>query len=533
MIRPLMRALVVVSAVAALSVSVRPAMAQVVGGFNFAQPQVAATNLVIPWGLAFLPDGSALVSERNSARLLQVRPGQAPQVLGTIPGVVAAGEGGLMGLAVSPTYSQDQWVYAYYTAASDNRIVRFRLGALGTQQVVVSGIAKANIHDGGRIAFGPDGLLYAGVGDASTTANSQNTQSLNGKILRMTPTGGVPPGNPFGNLVYSYGHRNVQGLAWDAQNRLYATEFGQNTWDEVNRIEAGVNYGWPVVEGMSGNAQFRNPILVWTTAESSPSGVAFANGHLFVAALRGQRTWVVPLTANGTAGTPIAELQGQFGRQRTIARGPDGWLWMMTSNRDGRGSPVAADDRIVRIPPATTGTTVFFDNFETATGWTANPTGTDTATAGQWVRGDPAATSSGVTLQLGTTVSGTNDLVTGAAAGTSAGTFDIDGGTTTIQSPAITLPATGNLSLSFSWYLAHLNNASAADFLRVFVVTGTSTQVFQQLGAATTRAGAWATATVSLNAFAGQTIRLRVQAADAATASLVEAGIDDVRVTQS
>src|SRR5688572_20661974 len=166
---------------------------------------------------------------------------------------------------------------------------------------------------------------------------------------------------------------------------------------------------------MSSNTQFRNPILVWTTAEASPSGVAFANGHLFVAALRGQRTWVVPLTATGGAGTPIVELQGQFGRQRTIARGPDGWLWMMTSNRDGRGTPVAADDRIVRIPPSTTGTTVYFDNFETATGWTANPSATDTATTGQWVRGDPAATSSGITLQLGTTVSATFDLVTGAA----------------------------------------------------------------------------------------------------------------------
>ena len=529
-----MHTLVIVSVVAtATAVSPPPAIAQVAGGFNFAQPQVTVTNLAIPWGLGFLPDGSALVTERNSARLLQVRPGQAPQVLGTIPGVVAGGEGGLLGLAVSPTYNQDQWVYAYYTAASDNRIVRFRLGALGTQQVLVSGIAKATIHDGGRIAFGPDGLLYAGVGDANNTANAQNTQSLNGKILRMTPTGGVPAGNPFGNLVYSYGHRNVQGLAWDAQNRLYAAEFGQNTWDEVNRIEVGVNYGWPTVEGMSSDPRFRNPIVVWTTAEASPSGVAFANGHLFVAALRGQRTWVVPLTAGGGAGTPIAELSGQFGRQRTIALGPDGWLWMMTSNRDGRGTPVATDDRIVRIPPATSGTTVYFDNFETAAGWTANPTGTDTATTGQWVRGDPAGTTSGITLQLGTTVSGTNDLVTGAAAGTSAGAFDIDGGVTTIQSPAITLPATGNLSLSFSWYLAHLNNASTADFFRVFVVTGSTTQVFQQLGAATNRAGAWTTATVNLNSFAGQTIRIRVQAADAGTASLVEAGVDDVRITQS
>jgi Zn-dependent metalloprotease len=181
------------------------------------------------------------------------------------------------------------------------------------------------------------------------------------------------------------------------------------------------------------------------------------------------------------------------------------------------------------------GTTVFTDNFETATGWTTNPNGTDTATVGQWVRGDPAATTSGgVTLQLGTTVSGTNDLVTGAAAGTAAGDFDVDGGTTSIQSPAITLPATGTLTLSFAWYLAHLNNATSADFFRVSVVNGaTATTVFTQAGAAANRAGAWATATVNLTAFAGQTIRLRVEAADAATASLIEAGVDDVTITQN
>jgi glucose/arabinose dehydrogenase len=524
-------------------VSPRPAEAQAAGGFDFTQPQVTATGLAIPWGLAFLPDGSALVVERNTARLLQVRPGQATQVLGTIPNVVAAGEGGALGLAVSPTYAQDQWVYAYFTAANDNRIVRFRLNAIGTQQVILSGIAKANIHDGGRIAFGPDGMLYAGVGDANNTNTSQNTQSLNGKILRMTPTGGVPAGNPFGNLVWSYGHRNVQGLAWDAQGRMYAAEFGQNTWDEINQIVAGGNYGWPIAEGNSTNPQFRNPIVIWTTAQASPSGLAYANGHLFAAALRGTRLWVVPQTAGGGAGTPVAEIQGQFGRLRTVALGPDGWLWVMTSNRDGRGSPVAADDRIVRFPPIGTtpppttpppSNTVYFDNFETATGWAANPNGTDTATTGQWVRGDPAATSSGVTLQLGTTVSGSNDLVTGAAAGTGAGSFDVDGGTTSIQSPQISLPSGATLTLSFSWYLAHLNNATAADFFRVSVVSGTNvTQVFNQAGAATNRAGAWATATVNLSSFAGQTIRLRVDAADAATASLVEAGVDDVRITRS
>ncbi|MGH3683093.1 MAG: M4 family metallopeptidase, partial [Natronosporangium sp.] len=179
------------------------------------------------------------------------------------------------------------------------------------------------------------------------------------------------------------------------------------------------------------------------------------------------------------------------------------------------------------------GTQVFSDTFETATGWTTNPTGADTATSGQWVRGNPAGTSfNGITLQLGTTTSGSNDLVTGAAGG-GAGDADIDNGVTTIQSPAITLPS-GTINLSFDWYLAHLNNASSADFFRVSVVTGGgTTQVFNQAGAATNRAGAWATANVNLSGFAGQTIRLRIQAADAATGSLVEAGVDDVLITAS
>jgi Zn-dependent metalloprotease len=180
------------------------------------------------------------------------------------------------------------------------------------------------------------------------------------------------------------------------------------------------------------------------------------------------------------------------------------------------------------------GTTVFFDDFETALGWTTNPNGSDTATTGAWQRGDPGQTTSGVVLQLGTTVSGVNDLVTGAAAGTSAGDFDVDGGTTSAQSPAITLPSTGTLSLSFSWYLAHLNNSSSADFIRVSVVNsaGTATAVLTQAGAASNRAGAWATGTANLGSFAGQSIRIRVECADASTASLVECGIDDVRVTQ-
>jgi glucose/arabinose dehydrogenase len=346
-------ALAVCAATLAVSIASIPPASAAVGDFNYNQPQTVASNLEIPWGLAFLPDGSALITERNSALLKQLRPGQAPVTLGTIPNVVPGGEGGLLGLAVSPTYAQDQWVYAYFTAANDNRIVRFRLGALQTQQVILSGLAKATIHDGGRIAFGPDGMLYAGVGDANNTANAQNLNSRNGKILRMTPTGGVPPGNPFANsVVYSLGHRNVQGLAWDAQGRLWATEFGQNTWDEVNLIVAGGNYGWPTVEGMGTNPQFRNPLVVWTTAEASPSGAAIVGNRLFAAALRGTRLWQVTLNGSGGVSGTTAFLQNQFGRLRTVALGPDGWLWVATSNRDGRGTPVATDDRVLRFPPS-------------------------------------------------------------------------------------------------------------------------------------------------------------------------------------
>jgi glucose/arabinose dehydrogenase len=330
------------------------------GNFNWSAPQVAASGLTVPWGLAFLPDGSALVSERNSGRVLRIPPGGgSAQQVATISGVSATGEAGLLGLAVSPTYAQDGFVYAYFTSASDNRIVRFTLANPQTQTPILTGLARASIHDGGRIAFGPDGMLYAGVGDAGNTANAQNMQSRNGKILRMRPDGSAPPDNPTaGSLVYSLGHRNVQGLAWDSSGRLYASEFGQNTWDEVNYIVAGGNYGWPTVEGRAGDPRFRDPIVQWSTAEASPSGAAVDGNTLFVAALRGQRLWKVPLNGSGgTSGTPTAELQGQYGRLRTVAVGPDGWLWVATSNRDGRGTPAANDDRVLRFPPVGTVTT--------------------------------------------------------------------------------------------------------------------------------------------------------------------------------
>jgi glucose/arabinose dehydrogenase len=310
-------------------------------------PETVATGLEAPWGLAFLPDGSALVAERDSGKVLRVRTGAAePEEVLTVPGVSAAGEGGLLGLAVAPDHAETGWVYAYYTAADDNRIARFKLDG-GDPDVIFDGIDKAGIHNGGRIAFGPDKMLYVGTGDAGDGSASQDAGDTNGKILRLTPDGKPAPGNPeAGSPVWSTGHRNVQGLAWTADGTMYGIEFGQNRFDEVNKIEPGANYGWPEVEGKGDRDEFTDPIVTWSTDDASPSGAAIAGDTLYVAALRGQRLWTVPLGG----GEPKAELSGRYGRLRSVAVAPDGALWLTTSNTDGRGDVQDGDDRILRFP---------------------------------------------------------------------------------------------------------------------------------------------------------------------------------------
>jgi glucose/arabinose dehydrogenase len=313
--------------------------------------EVVATGIEAPWGVAFLPGGDALVAERDTGRILQVRPGAPLREVMKLTNVRPTGEAGLLGLAVSPTYATDQLVYAYYTAATDNRIVRFRLG--GAEEVVLQGIAKASLHDGGRLAFGPDGMLYATTGDATVPATAQDRNSRNGKILRMRPDGSPPPDNPSpGSVVYSYGHRNVQGIAWDQAGRLWASEFGANERDELNLIRPGANYGWPAVEGEGGSdgGLYTDPVVTWSTAEASPSGIAYWRGALYLAALRGQRLWRVPVDGQGRAGRPQALLEGNHGRLRTVVVAPDGSLWVTTSNRDGRGQVRDGDDRILRFP---------------------------------------------------------------------------------------------------------------------------------------------------------------------------------------
>ncbi|WP_211096777.1 PQQ-dependent sugar dehydrogenase [Arthrobacter echini] len=309
-----------------------------------------ASGLDAPWSIAFDGD-TALISERDSGRILELTDDGQQREIGTIDASMPMGEGGLLGIAVN-----DDYLYAYFSADDENRVERYELtGApgslgLGEPETILDGIASARIHNGGRIAFGPDGMLYITVGDAGNGEAAQDRDSLSGKILRLTPDGDVPKGNPFeGSPVHSYGHRNPQGLAWDDDGTMYASEFGQDTWDELNVIEAGRNYGWPVVEGMAGDDRFVDPVQQWAPSDASPSGMAIADGSIWVANLRGERLREVPLD-DISASTEY--LVGEQGRLRDVVVAPDGSLWVLTNNTDGRGAPGPEDDRVLRLDPA-------------------------------------------------------------------------------------------------------------------------------------------------------------------------------------
>ncbi|MEW2301720.1 PQQ-dependent sugar dehydrogenase [Streptomyces sp. NPDC006655] len=321
--------------------------------------RTVAQGLKSPWGLAVLPDGGGLlVSDRDDGTISKVdeRTGKLTE-LGTVSGVAAAGEGGLLGIALSPGFASDHMIYAYFTSASDNRIVRMLWDAnkpageqLGAPDTIFKGIPKGFIHNGGRIAFGPDGMLYVGTGESGRRGLAQDKGSLGGKILRLTPEGDPAPGNPFPDSpVYTYGHRNVQGLAWDDKQRLFASEFGQDTWDELNAIKPGGDYGWPNAEGRSGDPKYVNPIAQWHTDDASPSGIAYVNGVVWMAALKGQRLWRVPLRGTTAAAAPQAFLTGEYGRLRTVVAAGGDKVWLVTSNTDGRGRPKAGDDRILEL----------------------------------------------------------------------------------------------------------------------------------------------------------------------------------------
>jgi glucose/arabinose dehydrogenase len=320
-------------------------------------PRVAgtiATGLQTPWDVVFLLDGTALVSDRDSGRLNRITPAGKVSRAGTVPGVSHRNEGGFLGLALSPSYEKDRLLYAYITTASDNRVVRMRYdgSGLGSPQVVLSGIPRSSEgrHNGGRLRFGRDGYLYVSTGDGQTASRAQDKQSLGGKILRVTPGGKAAPGNPFGNEVWSYGHRNIEGLLFDDAGRLWASEFGDKGADELNLIKRGGNYGWPELEGKGGTSRgFVDPVETWDIEEASPSGIAMTQGAIWMAALRGQRLWRIQVDGPRATGSPKAFFTDTYGRLRTVANAPDGSLWLFTNNTDGRIEPRSGDDRILRL----------------------------------------------------------------------------------------------------------------------------------------------------------------------------------------
>jgi glucose/arabinose dehydrogenase len=317
-----------------------------------------AEELESPWGAAVMPGGDLLVTSRDEGTITRVdaESGEKTEI-GSVPGVAPGGEGGLLGLAISPSFASDRQVYVYFTTASDNRIARLLYDEqkpagqqLGAPDTVLRGIPKGVIHNGGRIAFGPDKMLYAGTGETGETGLAQDKESLGGKILRMTPDGRPVHGNPEADsVVYSYGHRNVQGLAWDSEKRLWAAEFGQNTWDELNLVEPGKNYGWPEVEGKGGRPGFVDPVAQWRTTEASPSGIAYAQGSIWMAGLLGERLWRIPLSGTAPSADPQPFLEEEYGRLRTVVPAGGNKLWLLTSETDTRGTPESGDDKILQL----------------------------------------------------------------------------------------------------------------------------------------------------------------------------------------
>ena len=300
----------------------------------------------VPWGLEFLRDGTAFYAQRDTGDIIRIAKDGTKSVAGRVPNVVSTdGEGGLLGVEY-----RDGWLYAYHTSPTDNRLVRFRLvdGKLDGHQELLTGAPRNKFHNGGRLRFGPDGKLYIATGDGQVASNAQDLNSLGGKVLRVNPDGSVPRDNPFpGKYVCSYGHRNLQGLAFDSRGRLWEAEFGNSVMDEVNLIKPGGNYGWPACEGTSGECgepSFVAPKHTWPTSQASPSGLTIVDDVLYLAALRGQRLYRIPI-----GGQPQTLFEGAYGRIRTVEKTPDGDLWLTTSNGDKDSIPNNSTTQIYRV----------------------------------------------------------------------------------------------------------------------------------------------------------------------------------------
>lgn len=317
--------------------------------------EVIASDLTIPWEVVWLPDGLMLVTERLG-RLTVIGDARASI---DIEGVRHIGEGGLLGMAIHPEFASNRYIYLYFTTEQGgnliNRVVRYTFdnNRLFDPVVIVDNIPASRFHNGGRIAFGPDGLLYISTGDGGQGALAQDRRSLAGKILRVTADGGIPVDNPFGNFVYAYGFRNPQGLAWDDDSRLWVIDHGrsglQSGFDELNLIKSGMNYGWPVIQGDRQRTGMESPVIHSGPSDTwAPAGIAYFNNGLVFTGLRGQALYRTQVT-DGRVGQLERHYEEEFGRLRAVSVGPDGDLYITTSNRDGRGQPREGDDKIIRV----------------------------------------------------------------------------------------------------------------------------------------------------------------------------------------
>jgi glucose/arabinose dehydrogenase len=336
------------------------------------QVETVARGLETPWAIAFAADGRAFISERPG-RIRVIKDGKLQREPWMEIDAYEVGEAGLLGLALDPGFERSRFLYAAYTYRDGsgrlkNRLARLRddpaTGKGVIDRLLLDGLAGSNNHNGGRVKFGPDGKLYGTMGDAQNTSLSQNRSSLNGKILRLNPDGTIPSDNPFPQSpVYSYGHRNPQGLAWQPGTaRLYATEHGPSGFqgcclDEVNLIEPGKNYGWPVIRGDQTHEGMVPPVLHSGNSETwAPCGAAFVTrgpwaGSLLFTGLRGQSLYRAVFDSNNPSKVALFErlFVREFGRLRDVAEGPDGALYLLTSNRDGRGRAGPDDDRVLRL----------------------------------------------------------------------------------------------------------------------------------------------------------------------------------------
>ncbi|MGP3983040.1 PQQ-dependent sugar dehydrogenase [Streptomyces sp. KR80] len=364
-----------------------------------------ASGVDVAWGLVFLPDGSALYSERNTFNIYRLTKSGEKTLVGKVPNAVGTGgEGGLLGLEIAPTFSSDHWLYIYHTASGGNRVARMKYenGALSGYQSLLQGISQSKYHNGGRLRFGPDGKLYASAGDAQNGSKAQDKNSLNGKILRINPDGSIPSDNPFGNAVWSLGHRNPQGLDFDSQGRLWQAEFGNSSQDEVNLIQKGGNYGWPNCEGTGGSCGgYIAPKKTWSTGEASPSGLTIINDYVFVATTVGQRVYRLKIDANSNLVEQKTYFQGTYNRLRTVEVDHDGDIWLTTTtDKDG----TAGNDRILLVDIVYSGgaspgefkltSSAFADNATIPAKYTCagdGGAGQDTSPPLQWGAGDTNA----------------------------------------------------------------------------------------------------------------------------------------------